>query len=80
MLLNDKQAKMKLSAKAKKKYLERIQSHLKFPIGKVAMNLFHRIFFNFVERFMLVCLSLSRYKKMGVTEFVFEIKALKHKI
>ena len=59
---------MKLSVKFKK-ILSRIQSYLK----KNHKNPLHRIFQNFAESFIVPFWLLFRNKKMGVTEFVFEI-------
>ena len=53
LLKSNKQAKMKVSAKIKRSYLERIQIHLKFPIFKVAMNLVQKYFFTLGRKIYL---------------------------
>ena len=64
-----------------KKILRRVfRATLYFGKFKVALNPLRRIFLNFAKRYILSCWLQFDNKKMGVTEFVFELKALKAKI
>ena len=61
---SNQQAKIKLSAKFKRILWSRFRAILNFQLFKVALNLLHRIFFNFAESFITACRLHFRNKKM----------------
>ena len=76
---SNQQAKIKLSAKFKRILWSRFRAILNFQLFKVALNLLHRIFFNFAESFILACRLHFRNKKWGSPNSFLRYEHLKPK-